>query len=162
MKALLLKWWLFLCVQGAVLAIANHFGFFQDLFAKDPTRIGFGILGILLVTSIWIGKKVFKLSKLEVVTESMKEGLLNDLSIQWFIAESCLVLGLVGTVCGFIIMLGTAFVNIDVGNILSMQNALSQMSIGMSAALYTTLMGLLSSLVIKIQLVNVERTIEQA
>ena len=68
----------------------------------------------------------------------------------------------VGTVCGFIIMLGTAFVDIDVGNILSMQNALSQMSIGMSAALYTTLMGLLSSLVIKIQLVNVERTIEQA
>ena len=128
---------------------------------KDPTRIGFGILGILLITSIWIGKKVYKLSKLNV-TESMKEGLLNDLSIQWFIAESCLVLGLVGTVCGFIIMLGTAFVDIDVGNILSMQNALSQMSIGMSAALYTTLMGLLSSLVIKIQLVNVERTIEQA
>ena len=161
MKALLLRWWLFLCIQGAVLAIANHFGFFQDLFLKDPTRIGFGILGILLVTSIWIGKKVYKLSKLEV-TAPMKEGLLNDLSIQWFIAESCLVLGLVGTVCGFIIMLGTAFVDIDVGNITSMQNALSKMSIGMSAALYTTLMGLLSSLVIKIQLVNVERTIEQA
>ena len=161
MKALLLKWWLFLCVQGAVLAIANHFGFFQDLFIKDPTRIGFGILGALLITTVWIGQKVYKLSRLNVTT-SMKEGLLNDLSIQWFIAESCLVLGLVGTVCGFIIMLGTAFVNIDVGNILSMQNALSQMSIGMSAALYTTLMGLLSSLIIKIQLVNVERAIEQA
>ena len=91
----------------------------------------------------------------------MKEGLMNDLSIQWFIAESCLVLGLVGTVCGFILMLGTAFVDIDVSNIDSMQKALTQMSIGMSAALYTTLMGLLSSLVIKLQLVNVERTIEQ-
>ena len=161
MKALFLKWWLFLCVQGAVLAIANHFQFFQDLFGKDPTRIGFGILGILLVTSIWIGKKVYTLSRLEVTT-SMKEGLLNDLSIQWFIAESCLVLGLVGTVCGFILMLGTAFVDIDVSNIQSMQNALSQMSIGMSAALYTTLMGLLSSLVIRIHLVNVERAIELA
>ena len=161
MKSLLLKWWLFLCLQGAVFAIANYFGFFQDLFVKDPTRIGFTILTILIVTSIWIGQKVYKLSRLNV-TASMKEGLLNDLSIQWFIAESCLVLGLVGTVCGFIIMLGTAFVDIDVGNITSMQNALSQMSIGMSAALYTTLMGLLSSLVIKIQLVNVERAIEQA
>ena len=58
-------------------------------------------------------------------------------------------------------MLGTAFVDIDVSNIDSMQKALTQMSIGMSAALYTTLMGLLSSLVIKLQLVNVERTIEQ-
>ena len=161
MKALLLKWWLFLCVQGAVFAIANHFHFFQDLFVKDPTRIGFGILIILIVTSIWIGQKVYKLSRLDV-TPPMKEGLMNDLSIQWFIAESCLVLGLVGTVCGFILMLGTAFVDIDVSNIDSMQNALSQMSIGMSAALYTTLMGLLSSLVIKIQLVNVERAIELA
>jgi hypothetical protein len=161
MKALLLRWWLFLCVQGTVLAIANHFQFFHDLFAKDPTRIGFGILGILVITSIWIGHKVYKLSKLNV-TPPMKEGLLNDLSIQWFIAESCLVLGLVGTVCGFIIMLGSSFVNIDVSNIESMQNALSKMSIGMSAALYTTLMGLLSSLIIKIQLVNVERAIERA
>ena len=161
MKALLLKWWLFLCVQGAVISIANHFQFYQSLFMKDRTRIGFGILTILIVTSIWIGQKVYKLSKLNV-TKSMKEGLMNDLSIQWFIAESCLVLGLVGTVCGFIIMLGTAFVDIDVSNIHSMQNALSQMSIGMSAALYTTLMGLLSSLVIKIQLVNVERAIELA
>ena len=90
-------------------------------------------------------------------TDQLKE----DLSVGWFIAESCLVLGLIGTVAGFIIMLGTAFVDIDVSNIDSMQKALSQMSIGMSAALYTTLMGLLSSLVIKLQLVNVERTIEQ-
>jgi hypothetical protein len=161
MKALLLKWWLFLCLQGAVFAIANHFNFFQDLVVKDPTRIGFGILIILIVTTIWIGQKVYKLSKLNVMS-TMKDELLNDLSMQWFIAESCLVLGLVGTVCGFILMLGTAFVDIDVSNIQSMQNALSQMSIGMSAALYTTLMGLLSSLVIKIQLVNVERAIEQA
>jgi len=162
MKALLLKWWLFFCVQGAVFVIANHFQFFQSLFDKDPTRIGFGILIILVVTSIWIGQKVYKLSRLKNVMPTMKEELTNDLSIQWFIAESCLVLGLVGTVCGFILMLGTAFVDIDVSNIQSMQNALSQMSIGMSAALYTTLMGLLSSLVIKIQLVNVERAIELA
>jgi len=35
------------------------------------------------------------------------------------------------------------------------------MSIGMSAALYTTLMGLLSSLGIKLQLVNIGRTIDK-
>ena len=42
-----------------------------------------------------------------------------------------------------------------------MQKALAQMSVGMSAALYTTLLGLIRSLAIKLQLVNVERTIEQ-
>ena len=99
--------------------------------------------------------------KIENLTRKIKDQLKEDLSVGWFIAESCLVLGLIGTVAGFIIMLGTAFVDIDVSNIDSMQKALSQMSIGMSAALYTTLMGLLSSLVIKLQLVNIERTIEQ-
>ena len=77
------------------------------------------------------------------------------------IAESCLVLGLIGTVTGFILMLGTAFTELDVTNITSVQNALIKMSLGMSTALYTTLVGLISSLVIKIQLVTIERQLER-
>jgi len=161
MKTLLLKWWLFLCTQGAVVGIAQYFGFFNSVLEKDPTRLSFFILGILILTTLWLGKKIYSMMKLENPSRDIKDQLKEDLSIGWFVAESCLVLGLVGTVCGFIIMLGTAFVDIDVSNINSMQKALSQMSIGMSAALYTTLMGLLSSLIIKLQLVNIERTVEQ-
>ena len=72
-------------------------------------------------------------------------------------AESCLVLGLIGTVTGFILMLGIAFINLDVTNVASVQEALKNMSIGMSTALYTTLVGLVSSLAIKVQLVTIER-----
>ena len=57
-------------------------------------------------------------------------------------------------------MLGTAFTELDVTKITSVQNALIKMSLGMSTALYTTLVGLISSLVIKIQLVTIERQIE--
>ena len=85
------------------------------------------------------------------------EDAVNQLSPGWFIAESCLVLGLIGTVTGFILMLGTAFTELDVTNITSVQNALIKMSLGMSTALYTTLVGLISSLVIKIQFVTIER-----
>ena len=161
MKTLLLKWWLFLCTQGVVAGIAYYFGFFNSIVDKDPTRLSFLILGILILTTLWLGKNIYSMMKIENLTRKIKDQLKEDLSVGWFIAESCLVLGLIGTVAGFIIMLGTAFVDIDVSNIDSMQKALSQMSIGMSAALYTTLMGLLSSLVIKLQLVNIERTIEQ-
>ena len=72
-----------------------------------------------------------------------------------------MVLGLIGTVTGFILMLGTAFTELDVTNIASVQNALIKMSLGMSTALYTTLVGLISSLIIKIQLVAIERQIER-
>ena len=53
-------------------------------------------------------------------------------------------------------MLGTAFANVYVSNSATLQQALSDMAVGMSTALYTTLVGLVSSLIIKVQLVNLE------
>ena len=41
-------------------------------------------------------------------------------------------------------------------DVVSLQSALMTMAAGMSTALYTTLIGLISSLLIKIQLVNLE------
>ena len=145
-NSILLRWWFLFCTQIALGTIAYHFNFFQHLYHEDTTRIGFFILGILIITTLWLGKKINYLSK--------------DFSSGWFIAESCLVLGLIGTVTGFILMLGTAFTELDVTNIVSVQNALVKMSLGMSTALYTTLVGLISSLAIKIQLVTIERQIE--
>ena len=154
---LLLIWWLLCSTQFALTTIAYHFGFFHHLYREDTTRIGFFILGILLLTTLWVGKKTYSLKKnWGGPIEAIKE-----FSSGWFIAESCLVLGLIGTVTGFILMLGTAFTELDVTNITSVQGALVKMSLGMSTALYTTLVGLISSLVIKIQLVTIERQIER-
>jgi biopolymer transport protein ExbB/TolQ len=76
--------------------------------------------------------------------------------VGWFLAETCLALGMIGTVAGFLIMLLSAFGSMDIGNTESMQEALSSMALGMGTALYTTLVGLVSSLFIKVQLVNLE------
>ena len=146
-NSILLRWWFLFCTQIALGVVAYHFEFFSHLYREDTTRIGFFILGILILTTLWLGKKIYSQSK--------------DYSAGWFIAESCLVLGLIGTVTGFILMLGTAFTELDVTNITSVQNALIKMSLGMSTALYTTLVGLISSLVIKIQLVTIERQLER-
>jgi hypothetical protein len=51
---------------------------------------------------------------------------------------------------------GAAFANVDVSNAITLQNALSDMAVGMSTALWTTLIGLVCSLIIKVQLVNLE------
>ena len=138
-------------------AIAYHFSFFHHLYREDTTRIGFIILGILILTTMWLGKRTYSLKK----NWQGPDEAIKCLSPGWFIAESCLVLGLIGTVTGFILMLGTAFTELDVTNITSVQNALVKMSLGMSTALYTTLVGLISSLIIKIQLVTIERQLER-
>jgi len=144
----LLKWWLIFCLTLLGLCICVYFNIHKDLYAADVTRLSYLIISIFICTSIWIGTKTYKVEIQQDYDQKSDVG--------WFISESCLALGMVGTVTGFLIMLGTAFENVDVTNAATLQQALSDMAIGMSTALWTTLVGLVSSLIIKVQLVNLE------
>ena len=68
----------------------------------------------------------------------------------FFVADILLKLGIVGTVIGFIIML-SSLSTIDEMNLSKMNNLLLSMSSGMKVALYTTLSGLLCSILLTIQ-----------
>ena len=144
----LLKWWLIFSLTLLGLGTCVYFNIHKDLYAADVTRLSYLIISIFLCTSIWIGTKTYKVGIQQDYNQKSDVG--------WFISESCLALGMVGTVTGFLIMLGTAFANVDVTNAATLQQALSDMAIGMSTALWTTLVGLVSSLIIKVQLVNLE------
>jgi biopolymer transport protein ExbB/TolQ len=65
-------------------------------------------------------------------------------------------MGMIGTVIGFILMLGGSFESLNVADTGSVKTALTDMALGMSTALYTTLVGLVCSQLLKVQLVNVE------
>ena len=144
----LLKWWLIFCITLLGLCTCIYFNIHKDLYAADVTRLSFFIISIFICTSVWIGTKTYKVG--------IKEDYDQKSDVGWFVSESCLALGMVGTVTGFLIMLGTAFENVDVSNAATLQQALSDMAIGMSTALWTTLVGLVTSLIIKVQLVNLE------
>ena len=143
-----LKWWLIFCLIILGLGTCLYFDVHKSLYESDITRLSYLILIIFGCTSIWIGTKTYKVGILQDYEQKSDVG--------WFVSESCLALGMVGTVTGFLIMLGTAFANVDVSNAITLQNALSDMAIGMSTALWTTLVGLICSLIIKVQLVNLE------
>ena len=144
----LLKWWLIFCLTILGFGTLYHFNVHSLLYYADVTKLSFLIIVIFMFTSIWIGRKTYDLDTTSVVDDTIDVG--------WFVAESCLALGMVGTVTGFLYMLGTAFENIDITNATTLQDALASMARGMSTALYTTLTGLIASLIIKIQLVNYE------
>ena len=144
----LLKWWLIFCLTILGFGTLYHFNVHSLLYYADVTKLSFLIIIIFMFTSIWIGRKTYDLETTSVVDDTIDVG--------WFVAESCLALGMVGTVTGFLYMLGTAFENIDVTNATTLQDALASMAKGMSTALYTTLTGLIASLIIKVQLVNYE------
>ncbi len=143
-----LRWWLFTCLSILTMVTANYFGFFQELYTKDATKISFIIITIYMFATLYIGK----------LSYDIKKGKKNESgkNTSWFTSEILLSLGMIGTVSGFILMLGDTFGSIDTSNQDSLKDALSNMALGMSTALYTTLVGLILSQALKIQLVNLE------
>ena len=63
---------------------------------------------------------------------------------------------MIGTVIGFIYMLYSVFNNLNIEDTLAIQQSLGHMAKGMGTALLTTLIGLISSVLIKSQLILVE------
>lgn len=80
--------------------------------------------------------------------------------IGWFLSDVMIKLGLLGTIIGFILMLGSVAdtSSLDAN---TMQKVLKQMSSGMGTALFTTLAGLLSSVLMAAQFQMLERGSDQ-
>ena len=146
--SMFLRWWLLFCTSCAALFTAYSFGFIDALIAKDITRLSFAILGVFFTSSIFVGWLTYKRSRGNTVEAGTNIG--------WFITELLLALGMIGTVIGFILMLGGSFESLNIADTGSVKTALTDMAIGMSTALYTTLVGMVCSQILKVQLVNVE------
>lgn len=143
----MITWYFLVVLQIFAFATAGYFDLHVSLWNEDQTKISFLILMLWAAATVYIGLWHIKKSFVEVMNLS---------KIGWYLAETALALGMLGTLAGFLLMLGTAFVNIDVSNTATLQTALTNMALGMSTALYTTLVGLVVSIFLKSQLVNLE------
>ena len=139
MTTFFLKWWFVFVVQTILIGIVAWLGGLQFLLDNDKTFISLGIALIWLVNSLSIGFYIYR----KQITSDF----------QWFVADSCMSLGMIGTVVGFIFMLGSSFNEIDPSNMEVMKEVISEMAKGMSTALLTTLSGLLATLFLRVQLV---------
>lgn len=68
----------------------------------------------------------------------------------WFFSDILMRLGLIGTVIGFVLMLSTVF-QLKENDVQALQQLLGMMGSGMQVALYTTLAGLGTALLVSIQ-----------
>ena len=80
--------------------------------------------------------------------------------IGWFASDAMIKLGLLGTIIGFILMLSSV-VNVTEFDVTTMQKILANMSSGMGTALYTTMAGLICSLLATAQYHMIERHIDE-
>ena len=162
-----LKWWLFI----SIVLIASIFGYregiFLEVYEADFTKLSVVLAALFTYMSIWCGCKTWQLSKFLDTYDAEKEN--NSVIVEriehltevgWFVSDLCLSVGMIGTVVGFITMLG-GFFSIDFADTSTLQNLIKELGSGMSVALYTTLTGLVCSALLKIQYFNLNQGISR-
>jgi len=126
------------------------------IWNADQTKISWIILALFGAVSGFCGREAWKLSKLKRYNRDADPMMKAKYETGWFASEICLTLGLIGTVSGFILMLYGAFTDLNISDPHSVQESLGKMSVGMSTALYTTLVGLITSVLLKLQFFRLE------
>ena len=138
-----LKWWTILCSSILILFLSYHFGYLEQLYHADITKLSWIIIGLFFLLNIRLGYQLHTNRK-------------TGNNFDWLMSETMISLGMVGTVVGFIYMLSTIFTDINLDDIRSVQDSLGIMATGMGTALWTTLIGLICSILYKTQLVLTE------
>jgi hypothetical protein len=137
-------WLITACCIGLAVVFAQNSHLWEALNTKDVTKISWIICGIFTASSLVIGVIAYNKYSTFVTMERL-----------WFISDAMVTLGMIGTVSGFLIMTGDGFNNINVSDTASMQKAMQTVGTGMGTVLVTTLMGLTSSVLLKLQLIIV-------
>ena len=134
-----LFWWLLICLTSLFTYLMYDFELLIPFYTKDETMLTYFITILFVTTSCSIGYKNLVQSK--------------SYDIEWFISDIVLTLGMIGTIIGFILMLSGTFDTLQIADVESVRLLIASMSKGLYTALNTTLAGLISSALLKTQLV---------
>lgn len=135
------------CLQVLGVVIAWKFGMYDMIIAVDHTHITVLIILVHIVASLLTGYSTWKRNPYT--------------DVLWYTAETQLSLGMIGTLIGFIIMLNAAFGHIDSANLEAIKASIITIGSGMGIAIRATLLGLISGVLIKAQLLNLEKSCEE-
>lgn len=130
-----------------VICVAGVTGYYLDahhfILDNDFTYLSFVNMAILVLFTLCCLYHSFM-------------GNFKTTEFQWYTAEAVLSLGMVGTLAGFLAVLYSTFQGLDVGDTESMKQAIETLATGMGTALLTSLVGLVSSIIMKLELVILE------
>lgn len=96
----------------------------------------------------------------QLTTELLGEELRGQHQVGWFVTGLLIKLGLLGTVVGFVMMLGS-MTNLSSLDIAQVQTLMQQMTQGMKIALNTTIIGLVGSIFLGLQYLMLDRAADQ-
>ncbi len=151
MNKVLQRWYLFVMVYLCGVYALYTNGIFVDIYENDVTKLTFVIYGLFILSTGILG---WVSHKCKLGSKKFKHNKFTDMC--WFMSDAMMTLGLIGTVAGMIFLFGMIFGNIDPSVPEDLKNALGHMATGLSTAMYTTIVGMVCSLLTRVQLMNIE------
>lgn len=141
-----MAWWVSVLLIGTGVFWAYFFGLVHTVLQADETYITSLIAAIFVACNLKLGVIAYQIDSPNYWDMDVIKKRLETL---WFMSEQLMALGMLGTVIGLIMMLSTTSVgSIDAG---SMQGVLTGMWKAMGLALYTNAVGLVCSILLKLQ-----------
>lgn len=156
LKPVFLKWVLLISLISLGTVFAFSSGLIGQINEVDFTKISFIIYGTFLAFSIRTGILTYEATG-GAHTDKSIDRLVQQNESGWFYADAFTYAGMIGTVIGFIFMMSGTFDNVSTGNV---QNVIIFALGKMGLALYTTAAGLVSSLLLKMQLFNLSQYLD--
>lgn len=141
-----IAWWVSILLVATGVFWSGYFGLIEKIWIADETYITSIIALSFVLTNVYLGIAAFWADDPFVTSEDWFR---DRMQTVWFVSEQLMALGMLGTVIGLIMMLANNFVG-DAGGT-AMQSMLAAMWKSMGLALYTNAVGLVCSIMLKIQ-----------
>ena len=150
-KYVFLKWWLLFCVTLMSVGYVYTLGLFTKLWEFDLSKMSFVTLALYVLMTLYIGYHTWRVSRKKSTSNDLYKAEIC-LPGFWFSSEAMMIFGMIGTVIGFILTLRPAFT----GFTAAQTEVIAQMASGMATSCLATLVGLLTMVLTRTQLVSLE------
>ena len=143
-----LRWWLvFICSLGGLI-LATASGQVAAMWRIDVYKVSFVTLTTYFLVTVFIGRLTWRISRGDRTWHlRYQEG--YDYAVTLMT-----MLGLIGTVIGFMGLLATSFSSLASADVSMARGAIGALTAGSSTALVNTLVGLVGAVGLKLQVIN--------
>lgn len=129
------------------LSMTGLIGFAWD---ADHSKLGFVALAVFAILTPFVGYLTYSINYKGLTDQK------RYLQACWFGADTLMGIGMSGTLVGIMMMFSEAMGKLDVANKELVQAIIVHLSHGFTTAVITTLIGVVASMLLKLQLVNLE------
>lgn len=139
-------WWLSVMLIATSVFWTFKIGIVEKVWLTDVTMLTSVISLIFVAANILLGYIAYNHD-----VHHHRSRIIRATDTVWFISEILMALGMLGTVIGLIAMLGANVVGNNVQNMSGIQSLLGNMWLHMGLALYTNAVGIICSIILKVQ-----------